>query len=162
VRRLKKFAVLIVSALVVAIAATGPVAAKKKKSPPCVKAHRLKAIDVLMTPDPLGRNEPVRFWRVQVEVDGTGECETVIALRDSTANRFVGPQVTRIMKPGLNTLRFESAAPYRFQRNSHCFSVSVGNAQANQTLKAERRFCVRQLKDNRWTLRAREEWQKDR
>ena len=159
-RRPPKIALLFLSAIMVAMFARGLVEAKKKKPAPCAKGHKLTVVDLLMSPDPIGGNVPVRFWRAQVQVDGKGECETIIALKENAANRVVGPEASRVLKPGLNSVRFEPSAPYHFQRSSHCFSVSAGSGQAKQTLKGERRFCAHKTKNNRWTLRPHEDWRK--
>ena len=160
-RRPAKITLLFLSAVMAAMCARGMAEAKKKKPAPCAKAHKLTVVDLLMSPDPIGRNVPVRFWRAQVQVDGKGECETIIALGENAANRLVGPEASRVLRPGLNSVRFEPLAPYYFQRPSHCFSVRAGSGRANQTLKGERRFCAHRNKNNRWTLRPHEDWRKN-
>jgi hypothetical protein len=160
VRRSQKIAVFIFSTLLVGSFAGNRAEAKKKKSPPCAKAHKLTVVDLLMNPDPIGPNGSVRFWRAQIQVDGNGECETIIALRNNATNQLVGREIGRVLKPGLNSVQFEPLTPYRLQGNMPCFSVSAGSAQVKQSLKSERRFCSRKMKNDRWTLRAHEDWHK--
>ena len=89
----------------------------------CGKGHRLSIVDLDMSPDPVGRDERIRAWRVTVQVDGSGECDTVFQIREQGEDRLVGQEMKRLLKPGVNEIEFPARDGYRFRTREHCFEV---------------------------------------
>src|SRR5712692_7122851 len=48
----------------------------------CGGEHRLRVVDLDMSPYPIADNQPIRALRVRVRADGTGECQTTFTVRE--------------------------------------------------------------------------------
>jgi len=118
----------------------------------CGGEHRLRVMDLDMSPDPIADGERVRALRVRVRVDGSGECQTTFQVRERDGD-LVGQDRTFRLRPGINDVTFEPVDRYRFDRGEHCFDVIANIAGNQRRIDAERTFCARQLPGRRWSLR---------
>jgi hypothetical protein len=118
----------------------------------CGGEHRLRVVDLDISPDPIGDSQPVRALRVRVHVDGSGECQTTFQVRERDGD-LVGRERVFRLRPGDNEVTFEPIERYRFSRNEHCFDVIANIAGTARRIDAERTFCARQLPGRRWSLR---------
>ena len=120
----------------------------------CGKNHNIAITDLDMTPDPLESGQRVKMWRLTVQVDGTGECETSFELREKPSRDLVAQKSGRILKPGLNRIQLEPDGKYRFRGREHCFEVSADIERTRRAIDAREGFCARE-RDGRWTMKER-------
>jgi len=118
----------------------------------CGGEHRLRVVDLDISPDPIGDAQPIRALRVRVQVDGSGECQTTFQVRERDGD-LVGRERVFRLRPGVNEVTFEPIERYRFSRNEHCFDVIANIAGTARRIDAEHTFCARQLPGRRWSLR---------
>ncbi|MBI4528618.1 MAG: hypothetical protein HY695_32890 [Deltaproteobacteria bacterium] len=122
----------------------------------CGKRHKLSIVDLDMSPDPVEQGKRVHEWRVKVRVDGDGECETLLEIRERPGDDVAGRAVARVLRPGINNIEIEAAKGYRFRAREHCFQVLADIAQTRKPVDAARRFCARETRHGRrWTMRER-------
>jgi hypothetical protein len=145
-------ALCVVGALALAAAAAS--AAPRRIA--CGKGHRLSIVDLDMSPDPMNKGERIRAWRVTVQVDGSGECDTVFQIREQGGDRLVGQEMKRMLKPGINEIEFPAREGYRFRAREHCFEVIADIEGTKKPVDAGRRFCARETRDGkRWSMKER-------
>jgi hypothetical protein len=118
----------------------------------CGGEHRLRVVDLDISPDPITDGQPIRALRIRVRVDGSGECQTTFQVRERDGD-LVGRERVFRLRPGVNEVTFEPIERYRFSRNEHCFDVIADIAGTARRIDAERTFCARQLPGRRWSLR---------
>ncbi len=118
----------------------------------CGGEHRLRLMDLDMTPDPIADGQTIRALRVRVQADGTGECQTTFQVRERDGD-LVGRDRAFRLRPGINDIVFEPNERYRFDRSEHCFDVTANIAGNQRRIDAERTFCARRIDGRRWTLR---------
>ncbi len=119
----------------------------------CVGEHRLRVVDLDMTPDPVAQGERVRMWRVRLWSDANGECQSALRIRERADGEVVGRARVYFLRPGMNTIEFDPLESYRFHRREHCFDVLADIAGTGRPVDAARAFCARQTAANRWSLR---------
>jgi hypothetical protein len=118
----------------------------------CGGEHRLRVMDLDISPDPIADGQAIRTLRVRVRADGTGECQTTFQVRERDGDLVARDRVYRL-RPGINEVVFEPLERYRFDRSEHCFEVSANIAGNYRRIDAERTFCARRIDGRRWTLR---------
>jgi len=118
----------------------------------CGGEHRMRVMDLDISPDPIADGQIIRALRVRVRVDGSGECQTTFQVRERDGDLVARDKVYRL-RPGTNEIVFEPNERYRFDRGEHCFDVSANIAGNYRRIDAERTFCARQLPGRRWSLR---------
>ncbi|HWO40590.1 MAG TPA: hypothetical protein VNO43_02165 [Candidatus Eisenbacteria bacterium] len=119
----------------------------------CGGNHRLRVVDLDMAPDPIAEKERVKRWFVRLRADGTGECRTVIRIRDNDGEE-VGREVAYRLRPGMNEISVEPSERYRLSRGEHCFEVVADIDRTPRRVDAERRFCAREIGKRRWSMRS--------
>ena len=119
----------------------------------CGGGHRLQIVDFDMAPDPVAQGQRLDRFLVRLRADGSGECRTVIRLRDEGDKGFVGQERVHRLHPGINEIMIEPYERYRFIRNEHCFVVLADIAGTPRPVDAARRFCARQMAGGRWSMR---------
>jgi hypothetical protein len=119
----------------------------------CGGAHRLQVIDLDMSPDPIGEGQRINRWFVRVRADASGECRTLIRIRDAEGEE-VGRELMYRLRPGMNEIVVEPNERYRFSRSEHCFQVVAHIAGTARPVDAARRFCAQETARRRWTLRS--------
>jgi hypothetical protein len=122
----------------------------------CGGKHRLEILDLDMRPDPIAQGQSIREWRVTVQVDGDGECETELQIRERGDNEVAGRANLRRLKPGVNKIEIDPSNRYRFQRGEHCFRVTANIEGTQRQVDARKVFCARQIRkdgERRWTMR---------
>jgi hypothetical protein len=120
----------------------------------CGGAHRLQVVDLDMSPDPVGEGQRINRWLVRLRADGSGECRTVVRIRELGGDE-IGRERTYRLRPGINTIEVEPNERYRFARNEHCFQVVANIAETPRPVDAARRFCAREIAGRRWSMRDR-------
>lgn len=118
----------------------------------CGGNHRLQIVDLETTPDPILRGARINRWFVRLRADGSGECRTVIRIRDMEGNE-VAREVARRLRPGINEIEISPDEGYRFSRKEHCFQVIADISGTWRPVDAARRFCAREIANGRWTMR---------
>jgi hypothetical protein len=118
---------------------------------PCGRGHKLRLVDLDMSPDPAAAGQRIDRFRVSVNSDATGECATQLSIHDQSNDVIATERVYRL-RPGLNQIRIDPDARYRFSRQEVCFNVYANIENTPQVIDAARRFCARQIGGNRWTL----------
>lgn len=121
----------------------------------CGKNHRMSITDLDMTPDPLERGQRVQMWRVTVQVDGSGECETNFELREKPSRDLVAQKTGRILKPGLNRIQLEPDGKYKFRGREHCFEVLADIERTRKPIDEREGFCARETAAGRWSMKER-------
>jgi hypothetical protein len=122
----------------------------------CDGSHRIQILDLDMRPDPIGQGQRIREWRVKLRVDGNGECDTEVEIREREDNEVAGRAKLRRLKPGVNDIEVEASNRYRFQRGEHCFKVVADIEGTRRQVDAKKVFCARQIRkdgERRWTMR---------
>ena len=118
----------------------------------CGGSHRLRVVDLDMSPDPIREGQRINSWLIRLRADASGECRTVIRIRDASGDEVGRERVSRL-RPGVNEIEIEPHERYRFTREEHCFQVVADIAGTRRGVDAERRFCARRSSDRRWTMR---------
>jgi len=118
----------------------------------CGKEHNMRVTDLDMSPDPIEKGKRVKMWRVTLEVDGTGECETAIEVRQKPNRELVARTTRAKLKPGRNEIRLEPDAKYAFREKEHCLEVQVRIEKTEKRIDEREGFCARDAGDGRYTL----------
>lgn len=118
----------------------------------CGGGHRLQVADLNMSPDPIAEGQRINRWLVRLRVDATGECRTLIRIRDASGDEVARERVFRL-RPGNNEIEIENNERYRFSRSEHCFQVIADIAGTPKPIDAARRFCANQTTGRRWSMR---------
>ena len=142
----------IVTWVLMAIAVQSCVVVDRDDTVSCGGSHRLRVIDLDMSPDPLREGRPIDKWLVRLRADASGECRTTLRIREASGDEVGRERVYRL-RPGINEIEIEPNQRYRFTRGDHCFQVTANIAGTTRAVDAERRFCARQNADRRWTMR---------
>jgi len=119
----------------------------------CGGNHRLQIADLGMTPDPITEGQRLSRFFVRLRADGSGECRTVIRVREQGEKDLVGQERVYVLRPGINEIVIEPYERYRFSRNEHCFEVLADIAGTARAVDAARRFCASQIAGRRWTMK---------
>ncbi|MGH7823937.1 MAG: hypothetical protein ACREQ7_01985 [Candidatus Binatia bacterium] len=143
---------LILLALVAATLQSCVVVDRDRDAISCGRNHRLRVVDLNMSPDPIAQGQRVNRWVVRLRADGSGECRTVVRIRDSEGEE-VGRELAYRLRPGINEMVVEPSERYRFSRNEHCLQVVANIAGTPRSVDAERRFCARGIGGRRWSMR---------
>lgn len=117
----------------------------------CRKGDILRIQDLDVSPDPLVEGQRIKAWRVRIRLDGDRECETEILVREG--DEVVGRARDHVLRPGVNNVVVQPVESYRFQRNEHCFDVTVDLEGSRRRVDADRRFCAKQRPA--WSMRER-------
>ncbi len=117
----------------------------------CGGNHRLRVVDLDMSPDPIAEGQRIDRWLVRLRADANGECRTVIRLRETSGDEVGRERVFRL-RPGDNEIEIEPNERYRFTRSEHCFQVIADIANTPRPIDASRRFCARQIANRRWSM----------
>lgn len=119
----------------------------------CGGNHRLQIADLGMAPDPIAEGQRLNRFFVLLRADGSGECRTVIRVREQGEKDLVGQERVYMLRPGINEIAIDPYERYRFSRNEHCFEVLADIAGTSRPVDAARRFCARQIAGRRWTMK---------
>jgi hypothetical protein len=119
----------------------------------CGREHRLRVVDLDMSPDPVGEGQRIRAWHVRLRADTSGECRTVIRIRESDGSELVGREIAYRLRPGINEIEVEPLERYRFSRDEQCFDVIADIERTGRRVDTERTFCARRISGRRWTMR---------
>lgn len=139
--------------LATAMVLQGCVAADSDGLPSCGGSHRLQVADLDMSPDPIAEGQRLNRLLVRLRADGSGECRTVIQVREEGGKDLVAQERVYGLRPGINEITIEPYERYRFSRDEHCFVVLADIAGTPRTVDAARRFCARQVGARRWSMR---------
>jgi hypothetical protein len=119
----------------------------------CRKGDILRIQDLDVSPDPLVEGQRIKAWRVRIRLNGNRECETEILVREG--DEVVGRVRDQVLRPGVNDIVVQPMENYRFQRNEHCFEVTVDLEGSRRRVDADRRFCAKQRAA--WSMRERDD-----
>jgi hypothetical protein len=124
----------------------------------CGKNHHISIHDLDISPDPINRGERVKQWRIQVQVDGSGECDTTFQIREKPGNEVVARGGRHALHAGMNEIVLPGVEGYRFRKNEHCFEVVADIERTPRAVDAKEQFCARE-RDNgkRFSMRERGE-----
>lgn len=75
-----------------------------------------------MSPDPIAEGQRINRWLVRLRADASGECRTLLRIRDASGDEVGRERVFRV-RPGNNEIEIENNDRYRFSRSEHCFQV---------------------------------------
>jgi hypothetical protein len=117
----------------------------------CTPPHRLRILDLDMVPDPVLPGKKVEGWKVTIQSDRNGECQTTIELRDQDQIAGIG-QALRI-RPGVSVYTLQAAPEYRFQGQDRCLAVQANVGGFFSPIEAQRVFCARGKALTVWSLR---------
>jgi hypothetical protein len=120
----------------------------------CGGNHRLQIVDLDMSPDPIAQGQRISRFLVRLRADGSGECRTVIRVREEGDKDVVAQERVYRLRPGINEIVIEPYERYRFSRSEHCFVVFADIAGTPRPVDAARRFCARQTAGRGgWSMR---------
>lgn len=139
--------------LVIATMALQSCAAVDDRQVSCGGNHRVQVVDLDMAPDPIAQGQRINRFLVRLRADGSGECRTVIRVREEGDKDLVAQERVYRLRPGINEMVIEPYERYRFSRNEHCFVVLADIAGTARPVDAARRFCARQVAGRRWSMR---------
>jgi hypothetical protein len=129
--------------------------AAERRGVSCGKEHNMRITDLDMSPDPIERGKRVKMWRVTLEVDGTGECETTIEVREKPDRELVARASRARLKPGRNEIRLEPDAKYAFRKKEHCLEVQVDIEKTRKSIDEREGYCARETEGGRYTMKER-------
>ena len=122
----------------------------------CGKNHHISIQDLDMSPDPINRGERVKQWRIRVNVDGSGECDTVFEIREKPGDDVVAQGGRHVLHSGVNEIVLQGAEGYRFRRKEHCFEVLADIERTRRPVDAKEQFCARESANGkRFSMRER-------
>jgi hypothetical protein len=129
-------------------------AGAQKRPVRCAGGHRIRILDLNISPDPISRGQKIEKLRAVVQVDGNGECETLFEITEDPGVEVVAQAVKKLLRPGKNHIEFRPIGPYRFRAREHCFQVIADIAGTRRAVDAPRRFCARETsrQSRRWTM----------
>jgi len=119
----------------------------------CAPPHRLRVLDLDMSPDPVRRGQPIAAWRITIHSDWNGECGTHFEVHDQ--DQVAGSGFVQAIRPGRSVYTLPASPHYRFQRRDHCFLVQAHIGGTFTPIGAQRSFCAQPLPGAGWTLRER-------
>ena len=138
--------------IILSVAVQSCVAMSRDTGVSCGANHRLRVMDLDMSPDPIQEGRRLSRWLVRLRADTSGECRTTIQIRE-TSGDVVGRERVYRLRPGINNIEVEPDERYHFTRGEHCFQVVADIAGTRRAIDAQRRFCARQISNRRWTMR---------
>jgi len=141
-----------VTVVLIAVAVQSCVVVDRDDTVSCGGSHRLRVVDLSMSPDPIREGRRIDKWLVRLRADASGECRTVIRIREASGDE-VGRERVHRLRPGINEVVIDPQERYRFTRDEHCFQVVADIAGTRRAVDAERRFCARRISERRWTMR---------
>lgn len=118
----------------------------------CGGAHRLRVVDLDISPDPIAEGQRINRWLVRLRADESGECRTTLRIKEVSGDEVGRARVFRL-RPGNNSIEIEPNGRYRFTRSEHCFQVTADIAGTRRAIDAARRFCARRIAGRRWSFR---------
>lgn len=116
----------------------------------CSGPHRLKILDLDMAPDPVRQGQSVDIWKITIQSDRDGECNTLLTVRDQ--NAIAGRSQQQTIRPGKAVYTVPAAQEYRFQRQDACFNVQANVGGSFTPIEAQQTFCVKARPGSRWSL----------
>jgi hypothetical protein len=121
----------------------------------CGVGHRIRILDLNISPDPVARGGKIERFRAVAQLDGIGECDTSFELRGESGDDVVAQGVKKTLRPGRNHIEFKPIGPYRFRVQEHCFRVFADIAGNRRPVDAVRRFCAREIsrQTRGWSMR---------
>ena len=118
----------------------------------CTPPHNMTIVDLDMVPDPVAVGQRVQAWRVTLQSDRNGECNTRLQVRDQ--NQMAGQETYQVIRPGRATYEIQATRQYRFHAQDPCFRVLVSLGNTFTPIDAQRDFCARtSLGSGQWSLR---------
>jgi hypothetical protein len=158
-KRIQHVALIVPVVLVLAAVVAGIPASSEAQNPPrraisvleCSPPHRLRILDLDMVPDPVPQGRQVDNWRVTIQSDRTGECQTTIQVFDQDQVAGYG-QALRI-KPGKGVYTLQAAPAYRFQGQDRCLIVQANVGGFFTPIEAQKAFCARGKTLTVWSLK---------
>lgn len=118
----------------------------------CTPPHHMTIVDLDMIPDPVVVGQRVQAWRVTLQSDRNGECNTRLQVHDQ--NQTAGQVTYQVIRPGRATYEVQATRQYRFQAQDPCFRVLASIGNTFTPIDAQRDFCARtSLGSGRWSLR---------
>ena len=122
----------------------------------CGKNHHISIQDLDMSPDPINRGERIKQWRIKVNVDGSGECDTVFEIREKPGNDLVARGGRHVLHAGTNEIVLNGSEGYRFRKKEHCFEVLADIERTRRAVDAKEQFCARERENGkRFSMRER-------
>ncbi len=109
--------------VVVIMALQSCVAIDDRQMVSCGGNHRLQIVNLDMAPDPIAQGQRIDRFLVRLRADGSGECRTVLRVREEGEKDLIGQERVYGLRPGINEIVIEPYERYRFSRNEHCFVV---------------------------------------
>lgn len=120
----------------------------------CGRNTNLRVVDLGISPDPVGENQEIRSWRVELRADSDGECATTVQIQERPGNTIVGTKRIYYLRPGLNTITVQPDRRYRMSQARHCFTVIADIEETSRAVDASGNFCA-QKQGNGWTMAGR-------
>ena len=119
----------------------------------CGGNHRLQIVNLDLTPDPIAEGQRLNRFLVRLRADGSGECRTIIRVREQGEKDLIAQERVYQLRPGINEIVIEPNERYRFSRKEHCFEVLADIAGTTRAVDAAQRFCARQIAGRRWSMK---------
>jgi hypothetical protein len=118
----------------------------------CAPPHHMTVVDLDMIPDPVAVGQRVQLWRVTLQSDRNGECNTRLIVQDR--NQTAGEVTYQVIRPGRAIYEVPAMPQYRFQPQDPCFRVLASIGRTYIPIDAHRDFCARtSIESGRWSLR---------
>jgi hypothetical protein len=127
----------------------------QKTRPRCGVGHRIRILDLDISPDPIGPGQKIEKFRAVAQLDGISECDTLFELREDRSDDVVAYGMRKALRPGKNQIDFRPIGEYHFRSHEQCFEINAEIAGTRRPVDAARRFCVREIprQGRRWSMR---------
>lgn len=144
--------------------AQGPRGGREAGFAPCTAPHRMRVVNLEMSPDPIPEGQSIRSFQVRINSSRDRECQSSIEVRDQK-QRTVAKGTLGAIKPGANSYTVPALQGQKLEADEYCFKVLVDIAAtpsaspAPQPPDVSGTFCARRpagpvkggwnLKDNK-------------
>ena len=118
---------------------------------PCAPPHRMRIVDLNMTPDPVRQGRPLKELQITIQSDQNGECSTALEVRDQ--HQIVAQVQAQTIRPGRTVFVVPVVQGYRFQGQDSCFVVQVNVGGVFSPIEAQQVFCAKLRTIPVWTLK---------
>jgi hypothetical protein len=117
----------------------------------CAPPHRMRVVDLNMSPDPVRQGRPIKEVQITMQSDRNGECSMALEVRDQ--NQIVAQVRAQTIRPGRTVFVLPVVEGYRFQGQDHCFVVQANVGGVFSPIEAQQVFCARLRTVPVWTLK---------
>jgi len=118
----------------------------------CTPPHRMRVIDLSMTPDPVRQGRPIKELQITIQSDRNGECSLALEVRDQ--DQIIAQVRSQTIRPGRTVFVVPVIQGYRFQGQDRCFVVQANVGGVFSPVEAQQVYCAKLRSIPVWSLKA--------